>query len=56
MSLYGIDKINKAFIIRCFICLKYNVAESITRLFGIINMNYNFNAQIIKAKIIVNIN
>ena len=43
MSLYGIDKINKSFIIECFICLEYNDAESITRLFEILNINYNFN-------------
>lgn len=47
MTLYGIDNKKDNIVIRCLICLKYNDADSLIKIFGLLNMNYNFNPKCI---------
>ena len=51
ISLYRIDKINKSVIIGCFIYLKYNDTESITKLLKIIKKSINKRAYELLRKI-----
>ena len=49
MTLYGIDNNKNSIVIGCLICLKYNDSESLNKLFGILNINYNFNPKCIST-------
>lgn len=49
MTLYGIDNNKNSIVIGCLICLKYTDSESLNKLFGILNINYNFNPQCIST-------
>ena len=47
MTLYGIDNKKDNIVIGCLICLKYNDADSLIKIFGLLNINYNFNPKYI---------
>lgn len=43
MILYAIDNKKNSIVITCLICLKFSDIESLKKLFGFLNINYNFN-------------
>ena len=43
MTIYAIDEINKSIVIAWLICIKYVDTNSLLKLFGLLNISYNYN-------------